>query len=402
MVGALAGLASWAFLETLQRVTDYRLDNNWLLWLLPFAGLAIAGVYASFGGRAKDGMPLVLDELHDPRELLPGRMAPMVFVGTVAGHLFGASIGREGVAVQMAASLGDSLARVLRLRAADRVLLLSAAIAGGFGSVFGVPVAGAVFALEVPSLGRVRYDAIVPALTASLVGNAVVSGLGWQHIDPTPLIGVHVDVAMVAKVAVAGVAFGLAGAVFIELHHLVRNGLARVIPWVPARAFVGGAATIGLALIFGREYLGLSIPLANAALEGATFGVSTPLLKLLFTAVALGSGFVGGEVTPLFVAGATLGSALAGPLHLPVPLLAAVGFVAVFAGASNTPITCTILAIELFGAAAMIPFVVGCTASYVASAHRSIYSTQRVEAAKDGNSIGGRLTIRDWTHRRRS
>ncbi|MCU1346011.1 MAG: voltage-gated chloride channel protein [Acidimicrobiia bacterium] len=326
-------------------------------------------------------------------------MAPLVLVGTWITHLFGGSAGREGTALQMSGSLSDVLARLLRLRPEDRQLLLAAALAGGFGSVFGVPLAGAVFALEVHTIGRLRYDALVPALTASLVGNMVVQGLGYHHEVRLPL-AVSVDTPLLLKVAVAGLAFGLTGAAFAELTEGLSHLMGRLIRWAPLRVALGGAAIVGLAGLFGRDYLGLSLPLLERGLAGEHLGFSVFALKLLFTAITLGSGFPGGEVTPLFVMGTTLGAALASPLHLPVPLLAAVGFVAVFAGAANTPLACTIMGAEIFGSAVIAPMAVGCVVAYVFSSHRGIYPTQRIGRAKGAIAIPDGPTLRTWSKRR--
>lgn len=398
--GVLAGLSSFVFLEGLDRVTRVRVEHEWLLWLLPVAGLAVGAVYHYLGGRSARGNALLIDEIHEPTEWVPRRMAPLVLVGTWVTHLFGGSAGREGTALQMSGSLTDALGRALRLDADDRRLLLIAALGGGFGAVFGVPLAGAVFALEVQSIGRVRYEALVPALTAALIGDLVVSGLGYHHAA-RPQLAVSLDLALVGKVALAGLAFGLAGAAFVELTHAVRRMMARRVAWAPLRPVLGGIAVVALAGMFGSEYLGLSLPLADRALAGEHLGFAVFALKILFTAVTLGCAFPGGEVTPLFVIGATLGAALASPLGLPVALLAAIGFVAVFAGAANTPLACVLLGAELFGSAAVVPIAVGCVISYVFSSHRGIYTTQRIHAAKGGVRIDGRPTLESWRGRRR-
>jgi H+/Cl- antiporter ClcA len=311
-------------------------------------------------------------------------MAPLILAGTLVTHLFGGSVGREGTAIQMSGSLSDLAARILRLRPADRRLFLVAAIAGGFGSVFGVPLAGCVFALEVQAVGRVRYDAIVPAMTASLVGDLVVRGLGVHHTPVPTLAEVNLTVPLIAKVAVAGLAFGLAALAFAQLTHLVEQLFRAKVRWPPLRPVIGGVLVIAMtALVGSRAYLGLSTPLVTSALAGG-IGVAGAAfaLKLVFTSVTLGSGFVGGEVTPLFVIGATLGASLAHPLGLPVPLLAGIGFVAVFAGAANTPLACTIMGVELFGSGAIVPLAVGCIASYLASGEHGIYRSQRIALAK--------------------
>lgn len=383
LVGVLGGAASAVFLVALSWATDTFDDHGWLLYLLPLAGLAIGLAYHYGGGRAVEGNNLIIDEIHEPQAWVPRRMAPMVLVGTVVTHLFGGSAGREGTAIQMSGSLTDLASRMLRLGAADRRIMLITAIAGGFGAVFGVPLAGAVFALEVQAVGRVRYEALVPCLAASVVGDLVVAGVGVEHM-PTPELG-HVGLAwgLLAKVVLAGLVFGLASVAFSELTHGVRSVFGRWVRWAPARPLLGGGLVIALTSLVGtRAYNGLSLPLAEASLAGAEVPTWGFLLKILFTAVTLGSGFVGGEVTPLFVVGASLGATLAGVMGVPVPFLAALGFVAVFAGAANTPLACTIMGVELFGAGAVPYFAAACVISYVFSSHRGIYRSQRVGVPK--------------------
>ena len=381
--GILAGLSSWVFLKGLGYVTDWREDGRqWLLYFLPLAGLGMGAAYHYGGGRSAHGNNLLLDEIHEPTAWVPGRMAPLVLVATLASHLFGASVGREGTAVQMSGSLTDGLARVVRMRPADRRLLLVAALAGGFGAVFGVPIAGAVFALEVQAVGRMRYEALVPALAASLVGDGVVRALGYRH-EKFNQLQVHLDPWMIAKVAVAGLLFGLVGAAYSGLTHAIKRMMATVVASPPLRPFVGGLAMMALVLFFGHQYQGLSLPLLNQALDGKHLVFSIFALKLAFTAVSLGTGFIGGEVTPLLMMGATLGSALALVLGLDGRLIAAVGFCAVFAGAANTPLACTIIGVELFGVGAIVPVGVGCVVAYVFSGHGSIYTSQRRAAPNE-------------------
>jgi H+/Cl- antiporter ClcA len=380
VVGVVAGLTSAGFLESLSWATKTREAHGWLLWLLPLVGLLCGLAYHYLGGRASGGNSLIIEETHDPKTWVPRRMAPLTFVFTVVGHLTGASVGREGTAIQMAGGLTDTGARHLGITGPRRRLLLIAAIAGGFGSVFGVPLAGTVFGLEVLSVGRLQYDALVPAFAAALVGDRIVHGLGVHHTPTPTLAGIDLGPVLLLKVAVAGIAFGLAAIAFAELVHAVKLGFGAWVTWPPLRTFLGGCLVVGLTYAVGtRDYLGLSIPLVTGALAGGAGIVAGAFaLKLLFTSVSLGAGFQGGEVTPLFVIGATLGVTLARLLDAPVPLLAAVGFVAVFAGATNTPLACTVMAVELFGAAVAVPAAIACIVSFVISAERGIYGAQRV------------------------
>lgn len=420
--GVLAGVACWVFLTALDDATEARLEHPWLIWLLPVAGLAIGWSYHRFGGRAAEGNALLLDQIHRPTEWVPRRMAPMVGVGTVVSHLVGASVGREGTALQMSGSLTDVLARRLRLGPEDRRILLTAAVGGGFGAVFGVPLAGLVFGLEVqrvtwhpdapvsgeagasddrrplpwwvPTLGALAerrraprpvlfagyrggrwIHRVVATAAASVVGDRVVHALGHDHAG-RPQLDVGIDAALLGRAALAGIAFGLVAIAFVELTDVVRAGARQAIRWAPARPAAGGVLVlVGVALV-GRDYLGLSLPLIDDALAGGHTDWTVPLLKLAFTALCLGTGFIGGEVTPLFVIGATLGSVLAPGLGLDPVVGAAIGFVAVFGGATNTPIACTAMAFELFGGGAVPPAAVACAVAYLCSGRRGIYPTQ--------------------------
>lgn len=390
VVGVLAGASSAAFLESLRWATDARGDQPWLLWLLPVAGLVVGLVYHEYGGRAAAGNNLIIDEIHEPTAWIPRRMAPLVYVATVITHLFGGSAGREGTAIQMSGSLSDAIVnRVAGFSGTDRRLVLIAAISGGFGAVFGVPVAGCVFGLEVQSFGRFRHDAIVPALAAAVVGDEVVDALGVEHTPLPAVAGVELDPSLVLKILLAGLAFGLTAIVFSELVHGLKHVFARAVVWPPLRPFLGGVAVVALTYAAGtRDYLGLSIPLITESFDPVvTVALFAFAWKLLFTVVTLGAGFQGGEVTPLFVIGATLGATLGHALDAPVPLFAAMGFVAVFAGATNTPIACTVMGVELFGAASIVPIAIACIASYTFSARRGIYASQRVDAAEPVDAV---------------
>lgn len=391
VVGVFAGVSSATFLTLLAEVTDARLDEPWLLALLPAGGLVVGLAYHYVGGRSSQGNNLILEEVHgvepegpapsNSERWVPRRMAPLVLFGTLVTHLFGGSAGREGTAIQMSGSITDGFARLVHLRGEARRLLLIAAIAGGFASVFGVPLAGAVFALEVQTVGRLRHDALIPSLVAAIVGDRVVHALDWHH-DITPritLADTPIETGLLLKVALAALAFGLASALFSELVFGLKRAFALLVRWSPLRPALGGLAVIALTLAVGsQDYLGLSLPLIAESYAGDVF-LGAFLLKLLFTAVTLGSGFQGGEVTPLFVIGATLGATAAHVLDAPPELLAAVGFVAVFAGATNTPLACTVMGIELFGTGALVYVALGCAISYVFSAHRGIYESQRVD-----------------------
>jgi H+/Cl- antiporter ClcA len=381
LVGVLAGLASALFLIAMEWATEAFVEHRLLLFGLPLAGLAVGLAY-HYGGRGSSaGNNLILDEIHDSQAWIPRRMAGLVFAGTVITHLFGGSAGREGTAVQMAGSIADGIARRLGVTGDERRILLVASIAAGFSGVFGVPFAGFLFALEVQAIGRLRWRAVLPAAIASVVADRTVLATGVTHSSLPDLGSVPLDPLLLVKVVAAGVAFGLMGLVFAESLHRTKAVFARFLSWPPARPLLGGTLVIAATGLVGtREYLGLSLPLIGLSVAGgAGVALGAFALKTAFTALTLGSGFYGGEVTPLFVVGATLGVTMGRVLDAPIPLLAAVGLVAVFAGASNTPIASTVLGMELFGwhPTLGVVFALACTTSYLCSGSTGIYTSQQ-------------------------
>lgn len=386
-IGALAGLCSAAFIEALQWSTDTREGNDMLLWFLPLAGLGVGLTYHCVARGLERGSNLVIEQLHGHTENIPFRLAPVVFVCSMVSHLFGASVGREGAAVQIAAGVTDPVARFLRLHDRDRRLILTAAVAGGFGSVFGVPVAGAIFALEVRRIGRIDYAALVPALTASVVGDAVVRGLGVEHSlyprfgGPGSLADWSWPVAW--RLAVVGVACGFAAIVFVGATRLVRRTQAHLVSWPPLRPAAGGVVIVVLTVALSwREYGGLSIGLATEAMGGGDVAAWLP--KLLLSAVAIGSGFVGGEVIPLVVIGALLGGSTGELVGLDGSLASQTGAVALLGAAGNVPLACVVMGVELFGSTSAVMVAVPCIVAYVASGHSTIYHAQRVATRASG------------------
>jgi H+/Cl- antiporter ClcA len=393
-IGAPVGLASAAFLLTLDWATGRRVANPWLLYLLPAAGALVGLVYHSFGGESHRGHDLLIEQIHEPRAGVPRRMGPLVFAGTVITHLFGGSAGREGTAVQMGGAISSAVGRVLGLQGGALRVALMAGVAAGFGSVFGTPLAGAVFALEVLAIGTVRYDALFPCLAASVAADWTCRAFGVHHtayaIAPLVSPDGGFDALLALKAALAGAIFGLAGLAFAELTHALRGGFARLSASPVLRPVLGGLAVIALTLLTGtRDYLGLGVTSADPAavtivssFHAGGAGAFSWAWKLLFTATTIASGFKGGEVTPLFYVGAALGNALSRLLSAPTDLFAGLGLVAVFAGAANTPLACTLMGIELFGAGHAVPVAIACFTAYLFSGHSGIYRSQKTAHRK--------------------
>lgn len=399
-LGIVVGSACALFLQSLDMATTLRLQNPVLLFLLPVAGMVIVWMYREFGSTAEAGNNLIVDEIHEPGGGVPLRMAPLVFVGTILTHLFGGSAGREGTAVQMGGSIASGFAFLLPgLNRGSIQILLMAGVSAGFAGVFGTPVAGMIFALEVLAIGRMSYSAILPCLIAAIASDQTCVAWGIQHTHyhissalpaDSPLHLAPLQLGLLAKVAVAGMLFGLASVLFAELVHGLHQYFHKVIRRPLLRPVVGGLIVIALVQLLGtRDYLGLGVSstdtssvtiLSSFHADGAASW--SWLWKTIFTAVTLSSGFKGGEVTPLFFIGATLGNTLAWLLGAPVDLFAALGFVAVFAGATNTPLACTVMAIELFGSEYTVYFAAACLVAYLFSGHSGIYLSQRVGIPK--------------------
>lgn len=383
LVGIFVGSASAFFLSSLHWAENIRESNKWVIWLLPLAGMLVGMLYHYFGKNAEAGNNLLIDTvIHPEKERIPLRMAPLVLFGTIATHFFGGSAGREGTALQMAGSISDQLSKPLRLNHDDRKILIISAIAAGFGSVFGTPLAGAIFGLEVIVIGKMKYDAIFPAFLASILADYVTRLWGIGHTQYVIQSIPDVSTLNIVYSVIAGIIFGLVAAVFSKLNHRISRLFKEKIGYPPFRPLIGGAiVAIAVFAIGTTKYIGLGVPTIvdafNQDLPSYDFAV-----KLIFTAVTLGAGFKGGEVTPLFYIGATLGNAIAWFIPLPIGLLAGMGFVAVFAGATNTPLACSIMAIELFGAECGIFVAIACIVSYLMSGNNSIYNGQFIGQPK--------------------
>lgn len=400
-VALITGSVVAAFLVLLDKATSLRFAHPWLLYCLPLTGVVIWLLYHYAGKKAEGGNNLILEEIHETGPGVPLRMAPLVLVTTLLTHLSGGAAGREGTAVQIGGSIAGWVARTLKLQQDDLKTILLAGIAAGFGAVFGTPLAGTVFALEVVIVGRVNYRALWPCFVAALLADAVCAAWGVHHtvyhiaaLLPLPhhFATVHADVLLLLKAVVAGMCFGLASRLFSASVHLVKDYSSRFIklPWlIPV---LGGLLVIGLAMLPGaKDYLGLGVynpdPAAVSILSAFKPGGAAAfswLWKIAFTAITLGMGFKGGEVTPLFFIGATLGHSLGLLLGVPVDLMAGIGFIAVFAGAANTPLACVLMGVELFGATYMLYFAVACFAAYYCSGNTGIYTAQRLHRHKMG------------------
>jgi H+/Cl- antiporter ClcA len=399
-MAVVVGLLVALFLWVLEQATQLRHANLWLISFLPLAGVVIYALYRFAGKNAEAGNNLIIDEIHQSGGGIPLRMAPLVLLSTVVTHLFGGSAGREGTAVQLGGSLAAYFCKKMSLGQADRRILLLSGMAAGFGAVFGTPVTGAIFALEVLAVGRIKYEALMPCLLASLVADLTCRAFPVHHTHYSianisheavgHFAAVAFDLSLLIKVLLAGALFGCASYLFSQLSHWIKAKSEQVISRRWLIPVVGGLLVLAISSVLGNfDYLGLGvnspdpagISIVSAFSAGGADSFSW-LWKLILTAITLGMGFKGGEVTPLFFIGATLGNSLAVASGAPIDLFAGLGFIAVFAGATNTPLACTMMGVELFGAENVIYFAVACFTAYYFSGHTGIYQSQRVAVSK--------------------
>lgn len=400
VVGAFAGLASAAFLAALDWATAFRGDHLALVFALPLAGLVIGWLYERFGAPIAGGTDLILDRIEADGaaspERVPLRMAPMVLLGTVLTHLFGGSAGREGTAVQMGSALADGIGRAARAAPELRRTLLVAGVAGGFGSVFGTPIAGLIFALEFTTVGRIHHAALMPALAAAIVGDLVCDATGIVHAPYPTLTATPLDWSLLLKWIAFAAAIAIVTILFIELTHALKRLSVRWLRRLPFRMAVGGVGVVLLWQLVGTDiYLGLGVPTILEAFANRDLPAFAFALKLVFTAVTLSAGFLGGEVTPLFFVGAALGAALAEPLGIPLPLAAGVGLAAVFGAASNAPLALSVMAVEILGAAALPHVAVVTILAWLMTGHRGIYGAQRISRLKTGRRLAAPTRLKD-------
>ena len=379
VTGLVCGLVGSAFHLTVDFATSFRAQHQWLVFLLPIGGLAIALIYR-VSKMEGEGTNNIIDSIHDG-EKVPIMLVPVIFVSTAITHLVGGSAGREGAALQIGGGIGYRTGTLLRLGEKDLPLATLCGMAGVFSALFGTPLTATIFALEVISVGVLYYAGLLPCITASLTGYYIALLMG---VEPT-----RFTVAMPALawptlglVAVLAVGCALVSILFCRGLHITEHLAARVLKDPFLRAAVGGCVIVAATLLLGTtDYNGAGMDVVARALSGQADPWAW-LLKLAFTAVTIGCGFKGGEVVPSFFVGAAFGCVFGGLLGLPPAFAAAIGLVSVFCGAVNCPIASVILSIELFGSGGLVYFAAACALSYLLSGYCGLYSSQTILYSK--------------------
>ncbi|PHM80868.1 hypothetical protein CHH38_14390 [Acinetobacter nosocomialis] len=333
-----------------------------------------------YGSPIERGTHLLIDEIHQPKSFIPKRMSPIIFITSILTQLFGGSAGREAPAVQLSGALIDHLSYILKISEDNRKICLIASIGAGFAGVFGLPLAGAIYGLEITALGNLRYSAIFPCFVSALIASTIPELFDIVHphvfyvISEFPAIHFGTLMSLIA----AGLVFGFAARFFIAAIHLASDLFYKYIRYLPLRTMVGGIIIMLLTLFTAhQQYNGLGTDKIIASfyvpIEFYDF-----FNKTVFTAITLGSGFKGGEITPLFYVGATLGNALGAVLNLPLSLLAGLGLVSLFSGASKAPLTSIILAVELFGMNVATYAIITCLLAALFSGNCGLYRRKKL------------------------
>lgn len=380
LTGVLVGIIDAVFGRGLLAISDFQTTHYlYLIPFLPFAGLLITWMYHHFSETSLKGMTLVFETGQKKRDDIPLFLIPLVMFGTWITHLFGGSAGREGVAVQIGATLSHALGRRFHLPKDNRVMLITG-MAAGFGGLFQTPLATVFFSMEVIVAGKIQYEALLPALIASYTAAYTSHTLGLEkfYVPLKDTLKIS-DANMAARLVILGILFGLAGRSFSFLLAKSKKIFAEKMtnPYIRI-----GVSSIPLALIlfllYNGRYSGLGTNLISAAFSDGTIYPYDWILKLLLTVLTLAIGYQGGEVTPLFSIGASLGIVLGGSLGLSPVHCAALGYAAVFAGATNTLFAPVLIGLEVFGTNDMVPFLIVCIFAYLVNGDNSIYAAQEV------------------------
>ena len=382
VTGLFVGSVSTLFTFLLNSATTFRQEHDWILYFLPLAGIVTVFLYSIFKYKNDKGTNLVLSTIHAKDEM-PFRMAPLIFITTILTHLFGGSAGREGAALQLGGSLGNQHGRWLRFDDDDKRVVVLCGMSAAFSAVFGTPMAAVVFSLEVGSVGVMYYAALLPCVFSSLVASYFSSFFGlkkniFHELVFPPLGGMNVLWTLLLTVICA-----LLSIAFIMCLHFTGDLMRKYLKNPYIRIWLSGSVIVIFSLLLQtRDYNGAGMDvIANAV----NYGRAVPyafLLKMIFTAITIESGFRGGEIVPAFFIGATFGAFYGSLVGFSPQICAAVGLIAMFCGVTNCPITSLLISFELFGDGGIPFFLIAVAVSYFMSGYYGLYADQTIVYSK--------------------
>lgn len=383
--GIIVGLASTAFLGILSWSTARANHYPYTFLFLPLALLvsSLLTTYMAPDARGH-GTEKVIEAIHKHGSLIPASVVPVKLLATVMTLAIGGSAGKEGPCAQIGAGLSSLFARLLRFDESDRRKLVICGISAGFATVFGTPIAGAIFGVEVLIVGTLLYDVLLPSFVAGMTAYQVSSRFGIPYLHSSVTLPGLTEVLLL-KVILAAILFGFVSVLLVKGMKAGHGCFERLRLWAPLKAAGAGCLLALLAMLFGRQYLGLGVPTIVACLNGQSISWPAPFLKILFTSITLNGGGSGGVVTPIFFIGSTTGALVAPLLHVDIATMAAIGFVCLLAGSANTPIAASIMAVEMFGPSIGPYAAVACVVTYLISGHRSVYPSQIIAIRKSSS-----------------
>ncbi len=381
ITGLVGGIIGSLFHVSVEKATEFRLLNNWIIYFLPVGGIAIAVLYRLFKMSDSTGTNQIIDSIRTD-EHVPIILAPLIFISTVITHLLGGSAGREGAALQLGGSIGSLTGKIFRLDEKDMHLVVLCGMSGVFSALFGTPLTATLFAMEVISIGVIYYSSLVPCLVSSLVAYGVSLNFGIEPVHYTLSLVPELSVRTFVITTVLAAMCAVLSIIFCVVMHKTEHFMKHKISNDYVRGFAGGLAIVILTLLVGtRDYNGAGMNIV----ENAVNGVVKPeafMLKMIFTAITIGAGFKGGEIVPTFFIGSTFGCFVGGLMGLNPGFSAAIGLVSLFCGVVNAPIASIILSIELFGVQGLILFAIACSVSYMLSGYYGLYSSQKIVYSK--------------------
>lgn len=372
IIGTIIGVVGTCLGKSIGLVTELRNQNNWLIYLLPVAGLLIAFLYKLPKYKVDYGTNKVIDTIINNDQGLPFLIAPLIFISTVLTHMFGGSVGRESAAILIGASLADYIARKISFKNSDMRIITMCGMAAGFSALFGTPIAASIFALEIID-SKIINLAIVPVIISSIIAKLVSSLMGIQSesyfISNIP----SYNIKTIAYILILAILVAVVSMLMITSLKCFKKLAAKIEnPYI--KIFVGGSVVACLTLLFGANiYAGGGQNIIAQAIEGSSYDYAF-LIKILLTSITLAVGFKGGEIVPTLFVGATFGCIIGPMLHIDAGFASALGMISLFACNTNCPLAAIGLGYELFGIHGLIYFVLISFLSYSLSTRFSLYN----------------------------
>lgn len=381
VIGLTVGAVGSVFHHAIELATEVRTRHDWIIWLLPLAGAGIAQLYKACGMERDQGTNFVITSVRK-NTTIRLRTAPLIIAATVLTHLTGGSAGREGAALQMGGAISGRIGRWMKLDEMDERVITMSGMAAAFSALFGTPLAAAMMSMEVVSVGRLYYAAIVPCTLSALIAQMVAGRFGIVptafQVEAIPAL----SAASLVRCLLLGVLCALLSMLFCVILHTGSHLYSRITSNQTLRALLGGVLVLALTLLLGtRDYNGAGMEVIQRAVAGEARPEAF-LLKMLFTALTLCAGFKGGEIVPAFFTGAAFGCVVGPLLGLPASFAASAGMAAVFCGVTNCPLTSLLLAYELFGGAGLPVYALVIAVSYMLSGYYGLYTEQIIVYSK--------------------